>query len=307
MQEPVMVSIRCTVYNHEPYIRQCLEGFVMQKTNFRFEAIVHDDASTDGSALIIREFAEKYPDIIKPIYETENQYSKHDGSLSRIMNAQTRGKYVALCEGDDYWIDPNKLQMQVDFLEGHPDYTMCFHKVDIEADEEFLRHQYDQLQEKEYFSDEILNNWMVPTCSTMFAKKVMLYIPLDDRFICGDIVWFLTAANCGRIYCLSNVMGVYRRLSTGMTAVVLGQEINTEKWVCHYQALAYHFPKVQKEASYFMALQMVRLLRIYWEKDMRRCVALFFKFVNEGGWCFIKRLLAWFKHLIMIKNRNATE
>ena len=74
----LMVSIRCLVYNHEPYLRQCLDGFVMQQTNFRFEAIVHDDASTDGSAAIIREYAAKYPDIIKPIYETENQYSKRD-------------------------------------------------------------------------------------------------------------------------------------------------------------------------------------------------------------------------------------
>ena len=76
--EPLMVTILCLVYNHESYIRQCLEGFVMQKTNFRFEAIVHDDASTDGTAAIIREYAEKYPDIIKPIFETENQYSKGD-------------------------------------------------------------------------------------------------------------------------------------------------------------------------------------------------------------------------------------
>ena len=88
-----MVTVRCITYNHEPYIRQCLEGFVMQKTNFRFEAIVHDDASTDGTAAIIKEFADKYPNIIKPIFETENQYSKRDGSLRRIMD-------VHGCRGD---------------------------------------------------------------------------------------------------------------------------------------------------------------------------------------------------------------
>ena len=113
-QQPLMVTIRCTVFNHEHYLRECLDGFVMQKTNFRFEAIVHDDASTDGSAAIIKEYAEKYPDIIKPIYETENQYSKHDGTLGRIMREHTHGKYVAFCEGDDYWTDPLKLQKQVD-------------------------------------------------------------------------------------------------------------------------------------------------------------------------------------------------
>ena len=128
-QQPLMVTIRCIAYNQERYIRDCLEGFVMQKTNFRFEAIVHDDASTDGTAAIIKEYAEKYPDIIKPILETENQYSKHDGSLQRIMAEGCKGKYVAFCEGDDYWTDPLKLQKQVDFLESHPDYSLCFHNA----------------------------------------------------------------------------------------------------------------------------------------------------------------------------------
>lgn len=121
-----LVTIRCLVYNHEPYLRQCLDGFVMQKTNFPFEAIVHDDASTDRSAEIIREYAEKYPNIIKPIFETENQYSKKDGSLRRMVDKHIRGKYIAMCEGDDYWIDPYKLQKQVDYLENNPEYTLSY-------------------------------------------------------------------------------------------------------------------------------------------------------------------------------------
>ena len=125
----VIVAIKCLVYNHEPYLRDCLDGFVMQQTNFPFVAIVHDDASTDNSAAIIREYEEKYPDIIKPIYEAENQYSKRDGSLGRIMNAAvdaTGAKYVAMCEGDDYWTDPLKLQKQVDFMEANPEYGLCY-------------------------------------------------------------------------------------------------------------------------------------------------------------------------------------
>mgnify|MGYP003300985894 CR=1 FL=1 len=129
MINDIIVTIQCIVYNHEPYLRDCLEGFVMQQTDFLFVAIVHDDASTDGSAAIIREYEERYPDIIKPIYETENQYSKHDGSLGRIMNAAidaTGAKYVAMCEGDDYWTDPLKLQKQVDFMEANPEYGLCY-------------------------------------------------------------------------------------------------------------------------------------------------------------------------------------
>lgn len=130
-KEPILVAIKCIVYNHEPYLRKCMDGFVMQKTNFRFMVIVHDDVSTDGSAAIIREYAEKYPDIIKPIYETENQYSKHDGSLARVMNDAvdaTEAQYVAACEGDDYWTDPLKLQKQVDFMESHPECSVTFHR-----------------------------------------------------------------------------------------------------------------------------------------------------------------------------------
>lgn len=125
-KDRLLVSIECLTYNHEPYIAQTLDGFLMQKTNFPFEVIVHDDASTDKTADIICEYEKKFPKIIKPIYETENQYSKHDGSLARIVNAALKGKYVAMCEGDDYWIDENKLQMQVDFLERNPEYGMCF-------------------------------------------------------------------------------------------------------------------------------------------------------------------------------------
>ena len=124
-----LVAIKCLVYNNELYLRDCLEGFVMQQTKFPFVAIVHDDASTDESAAIIREYEEKYPDIIKPIYETENQYSKHDGSLRSIMDSAVEAfgaKYIAMCEGDDYWTDPLKLQKQVDFMEANPEYGLCY-------------------------------------------------------------------------------------------------------------------------------------------------------------------------------------
>ena len=131
MEKQIIVSIRCLVYNHEPYLRQCLDGFVMQKTNFRFEAIVHDDCSTDNSAKIIQEYAAKYPEIIKPIFETENQYSKHDGSLRRKMEDACKGKYIALCEGDDYWTDPLKLQKQVDILENDDTVGMVRTNVDF--------------------------------------------------------------------------------------------------------------------------------------------------------------------------------
>ena len=126
-EENLKVSISCLVYNHEPYLRECFDGFMMQKTNFDFEVLVHDDASTDNSASIIREYETKHPDIFKPIYQTENQYSKGVKVSATFNFPRAKGKYIAMCEGDDYWTDPLKLQKQVDFLESHPDYVMCSH------------------------------------------------------------------------------------------------------------------------------------------------------------------------------------
>jgi len=117
----------CLAYNHEKYIRQCLDGFVMQETNFPFEIIVHEDASTDSTASIIREYEANYPNLFHPIYQTENQYSKKDGSVTRFALGAVRGKYIAMCEGDDYWTDPQKLQKQFDAMELDTSLSFCSH------------------------------------------------------------------------------------------------------------------------------------------------------------------------------------
>ncbi len=115
-QTPV-VSVICLTYNHAPYIKECLDGFLMQKTDFTFEVIIHDDASTDGTTDIIREYAAKYPDIIKPIIQAENQYSKHHdfNKILQVCIDRSKGKYIAMCEGDDYWTDSLKFHKQSTF------------------------------------------------------------------------------------------------------------------------------------------------------------------------------------------------
>lgn len=218
--QPLMVTIRCCTFNQEPYIRDCLEGFVMQKTNFRFEAIVHDDASTDGTAAIIKEYAEKYPDIIKPILETENQYSKHDGSLGRIMNEHTHGKYVAYCEGDDYWIDPLKLQKQVDFLESHPDISFSCCRFQL------LNQQNHTIKlfENKYFDNEenadktefifdtkyaFLESWVAQTMAIVIRRTAMT----DERNkfkYNRDVHMFYYALKQNPAVCQNFVGGVYR-------------------------------------------------------------------------------------------------
>lgn len=221
-----LVVINCVTYNHEPYIRDALDGFVMQKTNFSFVAIVHDDASTDGTAAIVREYADKYPDIIRPIYETDNQYSKRDGSLSHIMQEArnaTGAKYVAMCEGDDYWTDPLKLQKQVDFLESHPDYTMVFHNaIEYFEGDEAPDRLFSNLESREYSGYEIYANWIVPTASVIvrrevFESDIYKHATCNRKFIFGDIILFLSAAHIGKTYAMKEIMSVYRRHEGGVT------------------------------------------------------------------------------------------
>lgn len=123
------VSVLCNTYNHEKYIKDAVESFLMQRTKFRFEVLIHDDASTDNTAAIIREFEQKYPGIIKPIYQKENQYSKGINIIDEYQVPRLQGKYVAFCEGDDYWTDPRKLQKQFEIMEKYLDVDICAHSA----------------------------------------------------------------------------------------------------------------------------------------------------------------------------------
>ena len=214
MNEPLL-SIHCMVYNHEPYLRQCLDGFVMQRTDFPFEAIVHDDCSTDNSAAIIREYAEKYPDIIKPILEEENQYRKIGFSgIDQIMFANTRGKYIAVCEGDDYWTDPNKLQMQVDYMESHPQCGLIYTQAE----------QYNQetgdftlgWAKPSDFESLIQSESPIITLTVCYRKKLMddyysIVQPKTD-WLMSDYPKWLYIASKNEIIFSPMIMGVYRSL-----------------------------------------------------------------------------------------------
>lgn len=212
-EKPLMVTIRCTAYNHEPYIRQCLEGFVMQKTDFRFEAIVHDDASTDGTAAIIREYAEKYPDIIKPIYETENQYSKR--MLSKVMNEHMHGKYVAICEGDDYWIDPLKLQKQVDILESNVNIGLCYTSTKVYNQKKKTFQSNISVPYKS-FQSLLLHN-PITTLTVMYRKDLydsyLKEIMIDNKkWLMGDYPLWIWISSQKDIFFISDVTAVYRYL-----------------------------------------------------------------------------------------------
>ncbi len=218
--QPILVAIKCLTYNHAPYIRQCLDGFVMQKTDFRFVAIVHDDASTDGTADIIREYEKKYPEIIKPIYETENQYSKKDGSLFFLVDTaikDTKCKYIALCEGDDYWTDPLKLCTQIEYLENNPCCGLCYTKVN-RFDEKTHTYNNSWGGPNDCFAQFIKEN-TVPTLTAIFRSKLYYaYIndvqPYTRGWRMGDYPLWIWLSYTSEIKFVDCVTGVYRILET---------------------------------------------------------------------------------------------
>lgn len=223
-KRPVMVSVKCLAYNHEKFIRQALDGFVMQKTNFRYEVLIHDDASTDSTAAIITEYAEKYPDIIKPLLEKENLFSKPDGDhINQTILPALRGKYIALCEGDDYWTDPNKLQKQVDFMESHPDFTFCFHNAILHFENGSQPDKpFTNLETREYSEKELIDDWKAPTAAFLFPSKILnspIYqqVLASKKLIVGDNPLMRTCMHYGRAYAFAEPMSVYRIQPTGAT------------------------------------------------------------------------------------------
>ena len=218
----ILVSIWCLAYNHAPFIQKCLNGFINQTTDFQFEAIVHDDASSDGTAEIIKGYAEEFPDLIKPILEKENQYSKHNGTITRVLSASTRGKYVAFCEGDDYWTDSKKLQKQVDFLEQNPTYVMCFGDVaffDVDNNKEKgkisllfrrMNKSLEKYEGRDLFFRILLGKCHIPTETVMFRRDCLDMIkPNDVSFMMGDTPRWLDLSQCGKIKYLDICIGVY--------------------------------------------------------------------------------------------------
>lgn len=214
--QEIMVTVQCLTYNHAAYISQCLDGFLMQKTTFKFEVLVHDDASTDGTTEILKEYVSKYPDIIKPIIETENQYGKMGFSgIFTLMNQRSKGKYIAFCEGDDYWIDPLKLQKQVDFLEHSPNYGLVYTNVDFlyQKNNHYKRNMLTNgaLKQSFDFESHLLNKGYIAPCTWLFRKEFVLN-DNTNSYVDATFPLALDIFAVSKIYFLNNSTAVYRVL-----------------------------------------------------------------------------------------------
>jgi glycosyltransferase involved in cell wall biosynthesis len=226
------VSICCATYNHEQYIRDAIEGFIGQTVDFELEILLYDDASTDSTPYIITEYQKKYPALIKPILATENQYSKGVKTNHAFNLMRARGEFVALCEGDDYWIDPRKLQKQVDFMTEHPMCSMCFHRAMIESIGKPPMHTR---YTPSHGSTRVLESnrlWYLggssaPTASMLYRRNLMLDLPpwFHDAPV-GDMPTKLILQTKGPIGYIDEVMSVRRIGAPGSWNDQMKQDIS---------------------------------------------------------------------------------
>lgn len=227
-EDPIMVSVLTATYNHEKFIEETIKGFLQQRTNFRVELIINDDASTDKTASIVRKYEKMYPALFVAFYQTENQYSKGKKPFPSFLYPAAKGKYVAICEGDDYWIDDLKLQKQVDYLEQQPETVLCFHKAKVinETGEEIKGKELSKVSKKvKYRTEDLFKAWFIPTASVVFRNGILESFPKWFLTIKnGDISLYFLLSKFGTMDCLDGKMSVYRKHSGGVSSSVTALE-----------------------------------------------------------------------------------
>ena len=291
------VDVVCLVYNHEEYLRQALDGIFMQKTDFEVRVIVHDDASTDGSARIIREYQKRYPDRLRPVIQERN-LMQNGKSVWKAIFPYMEGKYFAICEGDDYWTDPYKLQKQVDYLEANPDCTAVYHNVPAIDEHGFFvdlsNVGYSCLEEGDYTPREIRNRTLKTHTASLVRRRWEKYMPEEHRNVfynCkteGDRKELTLCGLAGRVHYLPDIMAVYRRVSDhgdSFTArqkrlTVIDREIGRYiRYTEQTKLYAYFSPSqiyIYNDILYFRAKMLKQLVRYRVSSDdIKRAVRCF--------------------------------
>lgn len=215
------VSVLILAYNHENYIRQSLDGALNQQTNFSYDIWVHDDASTDGTQAILKEYQARYPDKIKLVLQETNVFQRGIKPLTTFIYPKLTSDYVAYCEGDDYWVDPTKLQKQVDFLDAHPDYSLCAHDVEVVFEEGVpTKEEFYQKPKTGNFTFEFWEEFkqhFVATPTLMARREIIQALPVNNNNVSGDIFGILFLLSRGKGYYMEEKFVVKRRNLGGIT------------------------------------------------------------------------------------------
>ncbi len=255
-EEAPVVSILCLTYNHEKYIRDCLEGFLMQETTFQVEILVHDDASTDATPSILEDYYRRYPHVFRNVLQSENQYSRNI-MPSDILAPLARGRYIARCEGDDFWTDPHKLQIQVDFLDSHPDYVVSGH-ASYAADEKGNLLPTKRLKKKNRKDGEkedliLTRQWL--DLRTMVYRNILSCPPPEKKMVQnGDNFLLSLLGHHGKSKFHTEIQpACYRLHGGGIWSKKSDQEKNAMKMNSYYWMYRYYqrVGQTQYAAHYF--------------------------------------------------------
>ncbi len=272
-----LVGVRCMTYNQHAFIEDAMNGFCKQETKFPFIAVIVDDASNDGEPEVIINYIYKHFDFSPQagacqwenkearflfarhcqnsncyfgvVLLKTNYYSKKKDKEPLIAQWLCSVKYYALCEGDDYWTDPQKLQIQVDFMENHSDYSMCFHRaavLDYIGYGSGLR--CFEIEDRDYSSDELFSQWIVPTNSMLYKHECSNYpIIQPEKILNHDIFWVLSCSHTGKVRGMSKYMSVYRIHKGGVTYDPMRKKERTMRYPEHYECIRDNFPKISKQ------------------------------------------------------------
>lgn len=297
-----LVHTVCLTYNHEAFIEDTLKGFVMQQTTFPVVSVIIDDASTDHTVDVLNRFLSNHFDLndtseainketdyghvtfarhvsnkncfFVVISLRENHYQKAKSKYP-YYKEWANTKYIAICEGDDYWTDPHKLQKQVDFLEAHEEYSMCFHgaEIKVEGDANSERTNgthYSSIEDREYTSTEFVSNWLVPTASIVYRNGLIggLSLKHPERLAFGDITLVLKCAHVGKVMGMSDKMSVYRLHPNSVTNDPKSVDSLIFRLPEHYLCLRENFPEVKKgplegSISYYHYVRMKKQKKLW--------------------------------------------
>lgn len=225
MNNTLLVSVCMVSYNQEQYVRDALDNVLGQHVTFPIEVIISDDYSCDATPLILQEYADRYPNIVHPIFGKRNL--GYPNNLRRALEA-AYGKYIALCDSDDYWTDPYKLQKQVDYMESHSDCAICFHNVmHVYEDNAHARSLLNPLDfPSELTAEDLISRkWFLPTNSELFRRDYLVFPDWYDTVLHVDYVINMLVARKGKLHYMHDVMAVYRHTSLSVNA-----KHNNGKW-----------------------------------------------------------------------------
>ena len=288
-KDGIVVSVICLTYNHEKYLKDTLNSILNQCTNFNFEVIVHDDASEDGNQKIIREYAEAYPEKVIPIIQEVNQYRQGKNIIKHFVLPKVRGKYIAFCEGDDFWIDNNKLQKQVDYMDSHEECTLCIHNsIDVDLHGEKIAEKIISSISKEYSVDEVIagggafcyfNSIMFPT---RVSGKLIKYLDI----ISLDLVWQMLLASFGQTYLIADKMSAYRKDVPGSWTKRMRTDLEAKKGVLLKIIEVYDLFDKDSDRKYHRAITIqkfkaqIEIVRINKKQENKMYKRLFFTLIR---------------------------